>query len=121
MVPIASEPSTSTAAAAATATPPSTRSTSANQLLNTTAANAPVGSDVALIAGAVGGAIGAVLLAAAIFLVVKRARSSQKTPAAVASGNNENYGVLPNIAHVAPVSVYDIGNVSLPPESAAPL
>jgi hypothetical protein len=89
-------------------------STSAEQRLNTTAASAPAGSDVALIAGAVGGAIGAVLLAAAIFLIVKRAQSSQKKTAAAASSSNGvggNYGVLP-------VSNYDVGNVALPPPPA---
>jgi hypothetical protein len=120
---------TSIATAAATATPPSTTtgmptttmrsSTSAEQRLNTTAASAPAGSDVALIAGAVGGAIGAVLLAAAIFLIVKRAQSSQKKTAAAASSSIENYGVLPNITDVAPVSIYDVGNVTLPRESAS--
>jgi predicted permease len=72
-----------------------------------------------LIAGAVGGAIGAVLLAAAIFLIVKRAQSSQKKTAAAASSSIENYGVLPNITDVAPVSIYDVGNVTLPRESAS--
>jgi hypothetical protein len=63
----------------------------------------------------VGGSIGAVLLAAAIFLAFKHKRGPRK-PVASSSGDG-NYGQLSVIPSGA--SNYDVGNVTLPPESTA--
>jgi hypothetical protein len=93
-----------------------------------TSATPPADSNVAVIAGAVGGSIGAVLLAAAIFFIVKRRRTRDRqtttTAAAESSGSviqsgggKANYGQLPALTLVAPVSNYDVGNVTLPPDS----
>ncbi len=90
-----------------------------------TSATPPADSNVAVIAGAVGGSIGAVLLAAAIFFIVKRRRTRdrQTTTTAAAESNGSgggkaNYGQLPALTLVAPVSNYDVGNVTLPPDAS---
>jgi hypothetical protein len=71
-----------------------------------------------VIAGAVGGSVGALLIAATIFLVLKR---RQKPSASKSEGNSSSssqnvYGQLSVISAPAR-SEYDVGNVTLPPES----
>jgi hypothetical protein len=104
-----------TATTTATASGVSSTSSAAQQLRQAK----PSGPNVAVIAGAVGGSVGALLIAATIFLVLKRRQkpSTSKSEGTSSSTSSQNvYGQLSVIS--APVqSEYDVGNVTLPPES----
>jgi len=72
-----------------------------------------------VIAGAVGGSVGALLIAATICLVLKRRQkpSASKNEGTSSSSSSQNvYGQLSVISAPAR-SEYDVGNVTLPPES----
>jgi hypothetical protein len=109
-------------AATATATPPT--STATVSAVSTSSAAQPT-SDAqagpgAVIAGVVGGSIGIALLVALIFVAIKRSRDRQKN----AEANSASVGVQKQRAQYgqlsiipAPISNYDVGNVTLPPES----
>ena len=83
----------------------------------TTTGDAAAGSNVAVIAGAVGGSIGAVLIAAVIVFVLRRKLGSQTEAkvdsSSTARGQSESeYGQL-TLSTVT--SNYDVGRVTLPP------
>jgi hypothetical protein len=114
--------STSVASTLSSSNPPST--TTLPVALTTalatgpTSTTGPAGSNVAVIAGAVGGSIGAVLIAAAIAFVLRRklgrqteAKVDSSSAARPPSGQSE-YGQL---TLSAVTSNYDVGRVTLPP------
>jgi hypothetical protein len=105
---------------ATTATPPTSAAVSTSSAAQPTSeAMAGGPGSGAIIAGVVGGSIGTALLVAVIFVVLKRSRSRDRH-----TKNAANVGVQNQRAHYgqlsvipAPISDYDVGNLTLPPES----
>jgi hypothetical protein len=116
--PTTTVPPATTTTAAKSAT--STILTSASGVVQQATTESPTDSNVAVIAGAVGGSIGAVLIAAAIAFVLRRklcrqteAKVESSGAARPPSGQSESeYGQL---TLSAATSNYDIGRVTLPP------
>jgi hypothetical protein len=113
-------PSTTNAATApATATSTTSGLSSTSSAARQLRPETPPGSNVAVIAGAVGGSIGALLIAATIFFILKRRRRPKPSAASKSAVSSQNeYGQL-SIMPAPAGSDYDVGNVLLPPESTA--